>query len=624
MCISNRARCFVALAGVWAGICAIATVLSASPARAETFEQGFAVQAHGRGLFTSDAFRSRADVQSHSGARVAQFFPFFTSAPSPAPSQQRTRSEQRRYEQRSARTHDRRSARKRYEALRRERKNARAHERRAKRKWRAVVEREQSNDGDRSERPRAVVHRVETGERRRKVGRRVPPLSHKERIAALLRDPPPTPPTKGPLLLTVSIAKQTITLFDGGIPVAQGRVSTGTESRPTPMGVFSVLEKAWWHRSNMYSAAPMPFMQRITWSGVAIHSGELPGYRASHGCVRLTEPFALRLWYATRIGARVVISWDEIAPLEITHPLLFQPKPGTLPPPQKAPPIAPAHPYEGLISKNVPPVLSDQFDVADLADAGHDLRTDPGAAPDDDPVLDHMMNASADDGAGLDDEPGSGNEPRAVLAAASNSPVRLREPQDEADLGLAAASLPDQPLALASLWDRDRAGARPPLEAFQVARRSAKRARHNVAREPAPAPQYTLERVLRPGPISVLISRKERRIYVRKGMQPLFDAPVSIANPERAMGTHVFTAEGVTHDATKLRWTVVSPSTHPTSRTAISTVAARAALDRITLPETAVARITDLMSTGATLIVTDAGLGRTAQTLDSDFTVLLR
>lgn len=486
-------------------------------------------------------------------------------------------------------------------------------------KWHEAVGRERLRDGD-QQYERTGSRSDERGERRRKVGRRVPAESHRDRIASLLRTAPSVPPAKGPLLVTVSIARQTITLFDGGVPVAQGPVSTGTESRPTPMGVFSVLEKAWWHRSNMYSAAPMPFMQRITWSGVAIHSGELPGYRASHGCVRTTKSFALHLWYATQIGARVVVSWDEISPLEITHPLLFQPKPGTLPPVQKAPPPAPTQPYEGVIGMKAPPALSDQYDVADLADDD----ADAALVSNDDPVLDHMMNAAADDGAGVYDQPGSHRRLRAIAAAEPVSPIRQQAPQEEADLGLSLPEVPEQSLALASLWDRGSAGPRLPLEAFQLARRTAKRARHTVAHEPPPPPQYTFEHILRPGPISVLVSRRDSRIYVRKGMEPLFDAPVSIANPDRPMGTHVFTAEGPTNDGSKLRWTVVSPSTRPVSRTAISTVAARTALDRITLPDTAVARITDLMSTGATLIVTDAGLGRTAQTLNSDFTVLLR
>ena len=163
----------------------------------------------------------------------------------------------------------------------------------------------------------------------------------KQKIAQDLLKAPPAPPTRGPLLLTVSIAKQTVTLYDGGVAVAKSPVSTGTPERPTPTGIFSVIEKQWWHRSNLYSAAPMPFMQRITWSGVALHAGELPGYAASHGCIRLPESFALRLWGTTKIGARVIITRDEVAPLEIKHARLFTLKPAVEPVPVPAPEIKP-------------------------------------------------------------------------------------------------------------------------------------------------------------------------------------------------------------------------------------------------------------------------------------------
>ncbi len=623
MRVTYRAGLFVALTGAWAGagvVAAVSTaILSGNSARAETFEQAFAVQPHGRGILNSESFGTRPDVARQSDTRVAQFFPFFSPAQQPRYQVREPQQQMRRYPAKPAREYDRRNA----------EEQRRAYEQRKGKKRREAVGRERMQDGDQYEASRTGLRYDERNGRRRKIGRRVPAESHKDRIAAMLRTAPAAEPTKGPLLLAVSIARQTITLFDGGVPVAQGPVSTGTESRPTPMGVFSVLEKAWWHRSNMYSAAPMPFMQRITWSGVAIHSGELPGYRASHGCVRTTESFALKLWYATRIGARVVVSWDEISPLEISHPLLFQPKPGALPgalpgaqpPVENAPPPAPTEPYDGVIGMKAPPVLSDQFELADLSD---DNDADGTVASNDDPVLDHMMNAAADDGAGTYDEHLSRRQLRALAAAEAPSPLRLEAAQEEANLGLTLPQVPEQSLALASLWDRNHAGPRLPLDAFEVARRTAKRVRHKTAHEPPPPPQYTFERVLRPGPISVLVSRHDNRIYVRKGMEPLFDAPVSIAHPDRPMGTHVFTAEGPTNDGGKLRWTVVSPSTRPVRRTDISTAAARAALDRIALPDSAVARIDDLMSTGATLIVTDAGLGRTAQTLDSDFTVLLR
>ena len=94
----------------------------------------------------------------------------------------------------------------------------------------------------------------------------------------------------------------------------------------TPMGVFSVIQKHKMHRSNIYSGAPMPYMQRITWSGVAMHAGVLPGYPASHGCIRMPMAFAVKMWNWTRMGARVIVTPGQITPASFAHPLLVAQK----------------------------------------------------------------------------------------------------------------------------------------------------------------------------------------------------------------------------------------------------------------------------------------------------------
>jgi hypothetical protein len=132
------------------------------------------------------------------------------------------------------------------------------------------------------------------------------------------------PPT-GPLAIIISINKQSISLYAGKNLVVRSSVSTGMRGHPTPLGVFTIIEKQKWHRSNLYSAAPMPYMQRITWSGVALHAGALPGYPASHGCIRLSYEFATRLWHLTRTGARVIIAHDDVVPVDIVDPRLFTP-----------------------------------------------------------------------------------------------------------------------------------------------------------------------------------------------------------------------------------------------------------------------------------------------------------
>src|SRR5580700_11321742 len=147
---------------------------------------------------------------------------------------------------------------------------------------------------------------------------------------------------KGPLQIIISITDQRVSLFDNGTLIARSSVSTGTQGHPTPLGVFSVISKQRWHRSNIYSAAPMPYMQRITWSGIALHAGVVPGYPASHGCIRLPESFAVRLWNMTQMGERVIVARNDVVPHQITHPLLVAlATPRLDPEPQAVPPAAP-------------------------------------------------------------------------------------------------------------------------------------------------------------------------------------------------------------------------------------------------------------------------------------------
>jgi hypothetical protein len=132
---------------------------------------------------------------------------------------------------------------------------------------------------------------------------------------------------KGPFQIIISIADQHVSLYGSAGLIARAPVSTGMRGHPTPLGVFSVIEKQKWHRSNIYSAAPMPYMQRITWSGVALHAGVLPGFPASHGCIRLSNAFATRLFHLTKVGTRVIITRRDVAPVEIATPPLFAPQP---------------------------------------------------------------------------------------------------------------------------------------------------------------------------------------------------------------------------------------------------------------------------------------------------------
>ena len=131
---------------------------------------------------------------------------------------------------------------------------------------------------------------------------------------------------QGPLIIAVSIDQQKVRVYDANGLFAESPVSTGMKGHSTPMGVFSVIQKHKMHRSNIYSGAPMPYMQRITWSGVAMHAGVLPGYPASHGCIRMPMAFAVKMWNWTRMGARVIVTPGQITPARFTHPLLVAQK----------------------------------------------------------------------------------------------------------------------------------------------------------------------------------------------------------------------------------------------------------------------------------------------------------
>src|SRR2546425_3373659 len=151
---------------------------------------------------------------------------------------------------------------------------------------------------------------------------------------AVARQARPAPPPKEaapreagePIMAIVSIKAQKVTFYDADGWILRAPVSTGTTGRETPAGVFAVLERDKDHHSSLYDDAWMPNMQRITWSGIALHGGPLPGYAASHGCVRMPYGFAEKLFDKVRIGMRVIIAPNDAEPVEFSHPALFVPK----------------------------------------------------------------------------------------------------------------------------------------------------------------------------------------------------------------------------------------------------------------------------------------------------------
>jgi hypothetical protein len=339
----------------------------------------------------------------------------------------------------------------------------------------------------------------------------------------LEQKPKPEEVVKGPLQIIISIADQKISVYDDGALIARSSVSTGVQGHPTPVGVFSVIGKELWHRSNIYSAAPMPYMQRITWSGIALHAGVLPGHPASHGCIRLAKDFAVRLWHLTKRGTRVIIAANDVDPVQLANLRLFS-KPRTASSSQESP-------TETLAGKEAPSIPS---------------------------------------------------TPTAL--------VQNAQPQDGTSLLPAA-------------------GVTPPKKAV---------------------------------PISVFVSRKLSRLFVRQRFTPLFDVPITIENADEPLGTHVLTLLKSQNEAASFRWNVVSmPKPFPDNATSsnkkpnatIQGIAgtapasprpddANAALDRIGIPQDAAAQISQLLTPGSSLIVSDYGLSSETGS-DTDFIVVM-
>jgi hypothetical protein len=392
---------------------------------------------------------------------------------------------------------------------------------------------------------------------------------------------------KGPLQIVISIGTQRVTLFSNGVRVAQGPVSTGTASHPTPLGIFSILEKNRHHRSNLYSNAPMPYMQRLTWSGVALHEGVLPGYPASHGCIRLSRDFAAKLWPTTRLGARVIVARDEMAPADFHHPKLFGPK-------QK--------PREPAVAMN----STDGAGVSEPVKLAHA------------PAADAEGSATDAARAGEPTTATGTQKPIRPAAAAPLQPGELRK-----SVGVSGSREPPMVTEGASA-----APGSPPAQAVPSASDPEKPPPTIDPLKPAaPRTRSADQPAKRGGHVAVFVSRKERKVFVRQGFVPAFDMPVAIDEPDQPLGTHLFTAMAPADGGAAMRWNLFtmptsgSPPTDsnrrrrskelpkPVVQTRAPSTAAEA-LDRIHMPKEAVDRISELLVPGSSLVISDEGLGR--------------
>ena len=440
---------------------------------------------------------------------------------------------------------------------------------------------------------------------------------------------------KGPLQLVVSLGDQRAVLYSNGIRVAETKISSGTASHPTPTGVFSIIQKNRWHRSNIYSNAPMYYMHRLTWSGIALHEGVLPGYAASHGCVRLPTDFVSRLWNVSRMGMRVVVARVELKPEEFTHAKLFTLAQKPIDPsrtsevPEGLRPaldttgqglvrVAQAEPVAGdaAVATDAPSAAATTTSAAEApavttepaitaAPATTDTAVAP--APTDTAAAPAVIEtpAPATDVAETPAVPAAANEP--VTTSTVTLPAPEAAPVTPAPTPAAATSEPE----------------RPAVDPNEL----------SVPR-PAPLRARTAEPPKLKGQVAVFISGKEKRIFVRHAFVPVFDMPIEIANPGKPLGTHTFTALDLQDGGARMRWNVMSmpltatqvapatkkgaPRQQP-QRTAknvrgavVTSESSNAtdALDRVTIPQEALDRISELLTPGSSLIISDEGLGR--------------
>jgi len=406
-----------------------------------------------------------------------------------------------------------------------------------------------------------------------------------------------------PIMAIVSLRNQRITVYDAEGWILRAPVSSGQKGRETPAGIFSVIQKVEDHYSNLYDDAYMPHMQRITWSGIALHGGVLPGYPASHGCIRLPFDFAARLFDATAMGMRVIVAPTDVAPVEIAHPVLFQPKPGA-----GALAAARSAEAEEAARKAAQAKLAVAIAYREATRATMPVRA--------------AENLKLRAGAQL-------AAAETTLGSAISAEAKLQAEGAKAQAAVRLAELQMQ-------WDAAKAELQPKLDAATAARDAAAAA--ETARATAAEAARRAARELEP--VSVLISRKTQRLHVRQAFEPIFESPVTIADPDRPIGTHVFTATERSSGDANLRWTVVSldggrppgGTIEPYGRVRggsgrdvepvpTDSDSAKAALDRIVIPQDVLDRIAGI-APRSSLIVTDEELSSETGK-GTDFVVLL-
>lgn len=408
----------------------------------------------------------------------------------------------------------------------------------------------------------------------------LPAAAHPRHKPKARPQPPATveaPASKDPLLLVVSRGEQKIDVFRGDDLALTSNISTGRKGLETPAGVFSILGKNRWHRSNIYSGAPMPFMQRITWSGVALHAGHVPNYPASHGCIRLPPPFATKLFGLTSLGNHVVVVDDPVAPSPIANKNLFQPS-------------AP------VPLSSSPPATEPSVRLAKATAAGDPVPDAAGASG---------AGANAKSALFMADFEADLARMQAY-AKRSTSPLRIfitrRTGRERVkDVQLMLKELGYHSGDIDGLMGPDTGKA---IQAFQRERDLPANGTFSEA---------LVERLSSATGKGAVV---EGHIYIRQDFKQIFDAPVRLLDPDRPLGTHLYVAMNFEPRATETQWIVVTPKK-------TDGAGPEEALDRIALPDAMRQQISELLTPGSSLIISDNGIsGETAPVKGTDFVVL--
>ncbi|MCP4616419.1 MAG: L,D-transpeptidase family protein [Bradyrhizobium sp.] len=455
---------------------------------------------------------------------------------------------------------------------------------------------------------------------------------------------------QGPLVISISIDQQKIRVYDSNGLFAEDRVSTGMKGHPTPMGVFSVIQKHRMHHSNIYSGAPMPYMQRITWSGVAMHQGVLPGYPASHGCIRMPATFAIKMWNWTKMGARVLVTPGEMTPAAFSHPFLVTQKVVPQPVAQEAPQVdAPL----GVKSDKGTDAAHEIDKPTETADAKLELRSTvghartadaSGVAPANSAVT--MSDASPASASGTAETTKSEAAKAAAPADDKAKPAETATGEVKSSPASGSANAEEQKAdvkADAKPADEPKTTEKQAEPANSATDAPAKKDASRLPGQEKPKPELK-----RDSQVAVFISRKDGKLYVRQNFKPVFEVPVTIAPSEKLLGTHVFTAEVDKKEPNLLRWSVVSlPVTARNAqknddgeratrrrkgaaaipaetKPASAPNTAAEALDRITVPQDVMATIAEALNSGSSIMVSDQGINQGETGEGTDFIVRLR